>query len=238
MRPYDPALPLISIHIPKCAGSSLVDVLRHWFAGPRLRMHYRPAGTPSLHGASDGLPPRHALSAGMCVHGHFNGARGFGVWDYYPEASQFITFVREPFDRFVSQWLHMHRRRKDGERVPELDDEPSFDTWLHRRAEQQRKGCNSYSPVWFLPSPPGAEPAQTHFERDYVFVGVFERLAASMCGLAAALGQAQMELPHLNATARPAQDFEQWRVFFERHFADECALYQTACEHHLRQTGV
>lgn len=237
MRSYDPALPLISIHIPKCAGTSLKNILSRWFPGPRLCTHYRRAGEPATYASPAGLPSRHDLSAGMCVHGHFNGARGFGVWDYYPDARQFITFFREPFDRFVSQWIYMHRQRDNGALVPALDDNPSFDTWLHIRAEQQCQGCNSYSPIWFLPSPPGTETAETHFTRDYVFVGVFERMSASIRGLADALGQDDVDFPHLNATARPSDDFERWRGFFERNFTDEYALYQTAYEHNLGQTG-
>ena len=31
MRQYDPSKPLIYTHIPKCAGSSVVRLLRHWF---------------------------------------------------------------------------------------------------------------------------------------------------------------------------------------------------------------
>jgi len=39
MNAYNPKKPLISIHIPKCAGTSFTDVLKIWFKGGFLR-HY------------------------------------------------------------------------------------------------------------------------------------------------------------------------------------------------------
>lgn len=227
MRRYDSSLPLVSIHVPKCAGTSLSDILCQWFPGDDFQRHYRPH--------LDQLPVRHELRGGQCVHGHFNGARGFGVWDFYPQARQFIIFLREPFDRFVSQWLYMNRRHQGGDYVGGLVDNPSFEQWINRRADEQGRQRNSYSPVWFLPLPPGTTPVETQLRELFVFIGLHERMALSMRGLAASLGRPEVALPHLNRTERGRREFERWRGFYERHFQDEYALYQAAYQLHLKQ---
>ena len=33
MRPYDPTEPLIFVHVPKCAGTTVRAVFRDWFVG-------------------------------------------------------------------------------------------------------------------------------------------------------------------------------------------------------------
>jgi len=78
---------LISIHIPKTGGTSFKDVLYTWF-GKNLFFHY--------YNEREGIMPvKYELLPGICIHGHFNRKRNFGVQDYYPEATQFITILRD-----------------------------------------------------------------------------------------------------------------------------------------------
>ncbi len=124
---YDPSKLLISLHVPKTAGTSFCTTLKSWFGEDRLRLHYRGA---------DADPVRHAgIGAQACVHGHFNRVRGIGALAYYPEAQQFITFLRDPFSRFVSQWRYLHFQRRSGLPVPALDDNPTFGQWFDLRAK-------------------------------------------------------------------------------------------------------
>ena len=64
MRKYDPEAPLLSLHVPKCGGNSVLMLLQSIF-GTKLEQHYRDyrADTP---------PPRHTPEPGMCIHGHFD----------------------------------------------------------------------------------------------------------------------------------------------------------------------
>ncbi|MBI3796453.1 MAG: sulfotransferase family 2 domain-containing protein [Deltaproteobacteria bacterium] len=128
MKPYDREKPLISIHVPKCAGGSFGVVLQSWF-GPNLCPHY-----PNWELRQ--TPPRYDLKEGICIHGHFNSFKGVGVLDYYPQVEQFITILRDPFEMAVSFYFFRKRPDKDGptwekrrpphrneEILPELRDE-------------------------------------------------------------------------------------------------------------------
>ena len=224
MRRYDPTQPLISLHIPKTAGTSLNDVLQAWFPDGRLLPHYHQGQ----------MPPRYSLQGGQCVHGHFNGCRDFGVWHYYPQVHQFIAFFRDPFDRFVSNWHYKNRMRQNGEAVAELEGCPSFDVYIAKCADEHRDKRFDRSLIWYLPLPPGTYSARSLFNESMVFVGVFEQMPLSLELLAASLGRQQHPLPHRNANIRQGGDFPQWRGFYERHFADEYDIYHAAQAHFER----
>ena len=102
---YNPEQPLVSLHIPKTAGSSLRQALQGWFPADRLKLHYPDQAT---------LQPPHRcdFTGPICVHGHFDAAAGLDVGSYYPEAGQFITFFRDPFERAISFYCFMHARRR------------------------------------------------------------------------------------------------------------------------------
>lgn len=77
---------LISVHLPKTAGTSLLDVYReHFKNGLKIDYHYSrlesvPIGT-------------------KCVHGHFKASKYAG----YPDA-RFVTWMRDPVARAVSHY--------------------------------------------------------------------------------------------------------------------------------------
>jgi hypothetical protein len=109
MRAYNKNEPLFSLHIPKSGGQSFRGVLRTWF-GKNLYFHY-------FDEKQDIYPEKHNLKdttgrnwqKSTCVHGHFNASRGAGVYDYYPEAGQFITIMRDPFELHVSHYFYIKR---------------------------------------------------------------------------------------------------------------------------------
>jgi hypothetical protein len=96
MRDYSPHSPLISLHIPKCAGQSFRRVLEQFFPG-RIYFHY--------YQQRNSLPQKHLLKPGACIHGHFNRTRGFGVMDYYPDSDQFIAVLRDPLEAAISNYF-------------------------------------------------------------------------------------------------------------------------------------
>lgn len=219
MKTYDPSEPLIGLHIPKTGGTSLREILQEWFSNKQLFLHYR---TPP------GLPEPHSLKGATCAYGHFNGRRGFGVADYYPQVQQFFCFVREPFDRIVSLWFYMnHKKQSTDRRSPILAGDPSFETWLARLADHEF--AHETDMVAFLPLGLGSDSIGDLLERHFIFVGTMERFGQSADCLADILGKPRIVLNNRNKSPRTDTDLEKWRPFFEKHFQDDMEFYEIAC---------
>jgi Sulfotransferase family len=220
MKAYDPVSPLVSLHIPKAGGTSLLHLLNEWFPNGRLIRHYRgPDGT---------LPDRHKFEGPICIHGHFNGAAGFGIPDYYPQAKQFITFLREPFDRFVSIWFFLNRLRNDNIPFAVSDIDSDFETFLRRRADEHSIGKNQFSFVHHFPEMASIENISKMLTERFVFVGIMERYHESLITLCGILGRRMSKLPHLNETVRPDNHYLKFRAFYEKRFSDEVEIYEAA----------
>lgn len=218
---YDPTRPLISLHVPKTGGTSFAQLLQSWFAKELLLWHYP---------EKDGPPAKHILREGMCIHGHFNGARGFGVWQYYPECTQFITFYRDPFERFLSQWFHLKALAAPAHPVHAQ----SFESWIHSRAEDQKRMDNRWSFIWHLPCAPDAATFSDIVDERFLFIGIMDRFAHSVVALAKLLGKTECKIDHVNSRPSDVSEFARWRSFYERNFADECELYALARDFNQR----
>lgn len=109
------ALPIVSVHIPKTAGSTFRAILRRLEPG---RVYYdygsqfviADPGTPSLLGRLERARRRLPSLLGpmpwhRVIHGHFPAAR---FAQRYPD-SPFITWLRHPVDRVVSHYHHLRR---------------------------------------------------------------------------------------------------------------------------------
>lgn len=113
MREYNSKRPLIFIHVPKCGGTSFRSTMEEWFQ-KKLYRHY-------FNNKRGSLPRRHRLKKflsdgfreGVCIYGHFNTFRGFGIADYYPEVDQFLTILRDPFEIAVSAYFYMKKHESD-----------------------------------------------------------------------------------------------------------------------------
>jgi hypothetical protein len=220
MKTYDPDLPLFSLHIPKCGGTSLLGALHKWFWRWRVTEHYR--------GKNEPLPAPTGLIRKMVVHGHFNAGGGRSVLDFYPQAGQFMTFLREPFDRYLSLWHFMPKVAAKNRNPGWIERRGDFETALRRRARLQRAGRNFESFVWHFPQPPNVADIGEQMDRSYVFVGIMERYQESLDALAAVLGKQRIDVAHLNATERESNNYENLRRFYRRHFADEYTVYEAA----------
>lgn len=223
MIPYNPHEPLISLHVPRTGGTSLLRSLREWFPDGRLETHY--------HYRSEAAPaPRYDWRGPMCIHGHFNALLGLGIMDCYPTASQFITFFREPFARFLSVWFFTKDRQRRGLPVDGLEDDPTFETWLHRYALKEAENRNELGILCQLPGFSQQLAESFIFDASLVFVGIMERYTKSLDALSAALGKPTLRLSHENAAIQPVHDFERWRSFYEKNFTREYTVYEGACK--------
>lgn len=183
MKNYDPDNPLIFLHIPKTAGTTVRKAFFDWF-GQGLLYHYYDENTNSL-------PLRRDLAAvaqqtggrPLCIFGHFNAARGLGVASYYPEVDQFITFVRDPFETAISTYFYV---KSDPYRWAE----PKLwilETTLRDFLSSEPVG-DSLSP--FFPVKITIDNYREVFSELFVHVGVTEHMERSLTEIARKLGVA------------------------------------------------
>ena len=191
MKAYDPDQPLISLHVPKCAGQSFRGLLRHWY-GDRLFFHY-------FH-KENAPPPRHVLPPRACVHGHFNRKKGLGVDDYYPEAGQFITILRDPLEIALSNYFYWKRKARQLQiergtlRESDEHDYRNIDDFFRKRPLSHLMN--------FLPAGLNRDNYREFFEEHFVWVGLVENLSETIPVLAKRLGFAAVALEWRNASPR------------------------------------
>lgn len=215
---YDRNLPLIVIHIPKAGGQSCEKIFKAWFGDGLLRHYYNEAkgSMPNKHN----LLGKHSKENPILLYGHFNRLRGFGVEDYYPEISQFITILRDPFDMMVSHYFFTRKvgdTWKDKSRIPK---DGLRDYLLNQRINMLNH----------FPREVTMENYQEMIETKFVEIGIMEYLGESMRRIAKKLGKdyAPDALQHLNATARDEEvPFALKQEFAERHPL-EFAVYDYA----------
>jgi len=200
MAVYDPALPLIAIHIPKAAGSSVQTIYRRWF-GAGFLDHYFHGGPP---------PPRRRLEAPpatdrpVVLYGHFNRLRGMGIEDRYPEVTQFVTILRDPFERAVSR--HFYLRRRDG-RTADLRTD-----LLHQKPE--------WSMLCHFPRGVTMDNYRQVLDTFFIEIGIVEQLEESLRRIAGKLGKdyEPRSVPLHNASPRDEPvPYELAEEFAERH---------------------
>ena len=107
MREYDPYKPLIHIHLPKTGGVTVKEIYKNWFK-QGLLFHYYNEPEQKLPVKYD-LEKLHNINSPICVFGHFNKARDFGIKDYYPDVNQFITILRDPFEKAISGYFFLKK---------------------------------------------------------------------------------------------------------------------------------
>jgi len=225
MREYNRKRPLIFIHIPKCGGTSFRSTMEEWF-GRRLYRNYfdNKGGT---------LPRRRRLKKylsggfreGICIYGHFNRDRGFGISDYYPEVDQFITILRDPFEVAVSAYFYMKKHADevwDKSRVPA----GSLEEYLMRVTPNILN---------HLPFDLNLENYRDILDEYFVHIGITEDMEATAKVIAKKLGMPPPAgLKVRNRTERPLDvPYRLKEGFIERHPL-EYALYRFAQENYDR----
>jgi hypothetical protein len=174
MRTYDPREPLFALHIPKTGGTSILELFQQWFKD-RVLTHYR---------NEDGSPPKkHNLASlktmqiPVVVYGHYNSARGLGVRQYYPDARQFVTFLRDPFERALSRYFFFKQRNIPQGSLREvlLQPNPEWSMFCHF---PDHVTTDNYIEV---------------IETNFIEVGIIEQLETSLSRLAKKLGKTYNE---------------------------------------------
>lgn len=216
MRSFDPSQPLIFIHVPKTAGTSVRDVVERWFAG-RVHRNYFNAAAWRI---PDPLPPEQLWNpeAPPVIYGHFNRDRGFGIEDLYPDVRQFVTILRDPFETLVSTYFYA-RRRQGGWKNRDVPDR--LETFL--RTERPNY-------LNHFPSGMTMDNYRDLLEEQFVEIGVTEYLPESLQRIAVRLGVDfdPAMLKTLNVSRRDQQVPEEARARFAETYPLEQAVYDYA----------
>ena len=229
MKSYDSSKPLISIHVPKCAGASFSQVLKSWF-GEHFYRHYYDEKL-------DSMPKKHRLKkkwrrwkyrTGVCVHGHFNNDRNFGVRHYYPDADQFITILRDPFEMHLSYYFYIKKLGMDAFRngdVMSAAIDYKYD--LHRYLQEAKCNLLQYFPFEF-----SLENYRELLSKHFIYIGVTEYLQKSVNVLAHKLGFASVNVGYLNVSEREEDVPDNARERFRQAHQLEYAIYEYALQHY------
>jgi len=151
-----------------------------------------------------------------CVHGHFDpNIDGGTLFDYYPEARQFITVLRDPLEMQLSLYFYNKKLIESGNmywqgrKVTTLEFDGDIDRWVEER------GCYM---LHFLPMNFSIENYQDVCNEHFVHIGITEKLQASIDILAEKLGRKSVAVPRENTTTRGARPSESAiRTFKEKH---------------------
>ena len=115
---------LVSVHMPKTAGTSLAEALRAHF-GPHLHLEYglvpfnMPRGRRELQALARGWALRHRIADGRrAIHGHFLPVMYRCALARRP--SHFVTWLRHPVERLVSHYAFWRRTSAKATRAQPL----------------------------------------------------------------------------------------------------------------------
>lgn len=229
---YDPTLPLISIHVPKTGGSTFREMLKKWF-GEDFRQHY-------VEEAAVVSPQKHEYTEPVCIHGHFNRFRNFGVDNYYPQSKQFITFLRDPFEQHVSLFFYLRHLSHDYKfqgRVPEgtaLRNFEEFTTYLIDLGDQiQTTFANTF--LAHLPARFENFDTNSIFENNFIHMGVTEKFEASTRLLATKLNKKYEYAPSQNISPRNLQVRPSSRDVHLKFFEKEHIFYNQIKQKHYME---
>lgn len=194
MIEYDRRKPLIFTHIPKTAGTSVRAVFEGWF-GDNLRHHY--GQPPERHDVEALHSPEHPL----VLYGHFNGGRNLAAWEHYPQIDQFVTILRDPWERHLSLYFFA-KRRQSWKNYSHFKSIGTLEEFL------QGEGTNFHN---FFPEPLTRENFRDVIESRFVEIGIVEQLQASLARIGDRLGVPfdPGQVPHVNAEPR-AEEIPTW----------------------------
>ena len=175
MRIYDPDQPVIFMHIPKCAGSSFIGLLKRWFPYSYQKLNQDETQDQLLPRIETQDADGNWRADVQCIHGHFNHWRGYGLPYYYPEVQQYFTIIRDPFDIVVSMYFFFKKRSLAGRFMFR-----GKSIYIHEHYPTVEHYVRDH-PYWVfdhLPQDLDLTNVQQKMSQRFVYVGIFEDLGA------------------------------------------------------------
>jgi len=213
MKTYNKNKTLFSIHIPKSGGTSFTEVLKKWF-WPGFHAHYYRHEVGKMP-----YKPRKVKRVlhnfrlyPLCIHGHFEDEAG--VFEFYPEADQFITLLRDPLELHLSLFYNQLKViEKEGSlywKGKQVDlGYKDVDEWLETRSSHMLK---------FFPWEMNENNFKNIIEHNFIHIGTTENLQNSIEILSKKLRKKNVNIPHLNTSKRTTSPSESSkRKFISNH---------------------
>ena len=206
-------LELISVHVPKCAGTAFRTALRRAYGESAIHLDYadRPLDPAApMHLDPDGFFARRpALPAdARVVHGHFHA----GKYRHLGPSCPRIAILRHPVSRTVSHYGFWLRLAPAGHALHAYMRDAGLDLLAFARLPFIR---HAYARVLFA----GLD------RRDFAFVGTVETLASDTPRLAALLGR-DLVLPRENAAPAPPRVSPEQAAGLADLLAEDIAFYE------------
>ncbi len=209
MIAYDKLKPLISIHVPKCGGSTFRSILKQWY-GRKAYFHYydeKNREMPRIIMLEKGLFDK-KFKPGICIHGHFSKHRGIGIVDYYPEVNQFISIIRDPYEIAVSTHFYLKKKKKEGRIFNDSE------------ATKEALGLEEY--LWryksfLLNHFPGDITIDNYrdvIDNNFIYIGISEDYQFTVDAIAAKLGFETASAKHENQSDRFGELTDEYRNRF------------------------
>lgn len=194
MKTYDPNQPLISIHIPKTGGTSFREILETWF-GSNLLFHY-------FSERYNRMPEKYSFRPGICIHGHYNKKRNFGIRDYYPDAGQFITILRDPFEILLSHYFYFKKleRRDKAFRNGKKQSLPGS---VNQFIEDEMNKIDYHPNILdYMPGEMSGDNYETLMDEQFIYIGLIDDLQYSVEQIARRLGFSPVSIDRVNISPR------------------------------------
>jgi hypothetical protein len=165
---------LIFLHIPKTGGSTLNPILDWNYDNKSFQINRYAQIAPFL-ALSDAEKLQYKVLRGQIY---------YGIHQDIPEACQYISILRHPYKRLVSQYFYLNVRKATlGERLSEMP----FEEFLEREAFQAYMqlnliaGGNEINEALRRPLPADAlEVAQANIEKHFPVLGLIDNYDESL----------------------------------------------------------
>lgn len=154
--------------------------------------------------AESKMPVKHRLrrnltgryKSNLCIHGHFNRNRGFGVDDYYPKIKHYITFIRDPLEIQLSlfhfNYNHFIKGKlyRNGANITFTDD---IDQFLETSKPYVK---------FFMPGEINLNNIEDYLSKNFVHLGDIQNYQRSLEIIAEKLNKPKCRAPIENITKR------------------------------------
>lgn len=205
---------LISIHIPKTAGTSFYDILRQVYP-VGLSPSYRRRDLVSGQGVFE-WPEKAAAPSLRVVHGHFTWREVQAA--HVPGHTRVITWFRDPVDRVISNYLFFIDRLRNPQRNPEV-----YRHNAHRTGESLLEYAhheeNRNRMCFFVEGMPLEE---------FFFIGFTETFESDVLRLGALMAWPDFSVRQLNPGTRSVSVTAEERRIIEDLNRDDRQLYDRA----------